>query len=207
MLLANESDTLICGACTQLSFKSSKSKRVASSTSHAETLAHVSAIEESCFLQTWLAELKHPRLSALELINLPSQDLVPIIGCIDCKDLHDQLINPGTPTPVNRAQTLYLATLKEHNTQGRVKEFAWVDTRDNISNVLTKFGQNGLLELSEVQQLYAHCSWEPTHPYRYGRSTLCDAAEVQLTIFAEPPPSTKQMKAKEMPGADSSLFF
>ena len=45
ILLAGETKDFICGQCSVIGFKSAKSKRVASSTLHAETLALVAACD------------------------------------------------------------------------------------------------------------------------------------------------------------------
>jgi hypothetical protein len=194
VLLTNKDDRFICGPCTPIAYKSSKSKRVASSTSHAETLACVAALEESAFLQTWLTELQHPRMTAAELIaHVPT---VQIRSCIDCRDVFEMLINQGTPTPVNRAQTLYIETLREHQQQHRVSEYVWVDTRDNIANALTKFKQDGLLDLNDLQVYHESSIWEPLQPYRFGSSQLQDPYPVVVTKFKPMPPSTKEMQEK-----------
>ena len=77
-----------------------------------------------------------------------------------------------------------------------IKAFCWVDTRDNVANVLTKFSQTGLLELDEIAELYETASWEPTRPYRWHADMLSDP-EIQIRIkFAPPLPPTKAMHDK-----------
>ena len=68
-LLSSASEEFVCGPCNMLATKSAKSKRVASSTSHTETLSAVAGLEEACFLQTWLQELQTGPCSALQLIE------------------------------------------------------------------------------------------------------------------------------------------
>ena len=158
VLLCRRSDTNICGACNQLAFKSHKSKRVASSTSHAETLASMAGIEEGSFIQTWLLELERPNLSSTELIAAPSEILSLIVAVGDCKDAFDMFTKVAFPTPVNRALTLYVHAIREYFEHKKIESFCWIDTRCNIANSLTKFGQNGLLEIADLKPFFATAS-------------------------------------------------
>jgi hypothetical protein len=192
-LLCNRSQEYICGACNQIAFKSSKSKRVASSTSHAETLASMTGLEETSFIQTWLLELQFPHMSSAELINAESSLLVPITAIGDCKDAFDMFTKPAFPTPVNRALTLYVHAIREYYEKKKVEAFVWLDTRDNISNALTKFSQSGLLELDDLIEFYTTASWEPRFPFRWHSEELCDPEPLVRTVFKSPPPPTKVM--------------
>jgi hypothetical protein len=196
ILLCCSSDTHICGPCVQLSFKSAKSKRVASSTSHAETLASMLGLEEASFLQTWLLELAHPCMTSTELINAPSSMLAPIVAVGDCKDAFDMFTKPAFPTPVNRALTLYVHAIREYFEQKKVEAFVWTDTRDNVANALTKFSQSGLLEISELRQFYTTASWEPSFPFRWHGEQLIDPEPLLRFDFTEPPPPTRVMADK-----------
>ena len=190
------SDVHICGPCVQLAFKSAKSKRVASSTSHAETLASMLGLEESTFLQTWLLELARPDMSSIELIDAPSTLLSPILSIGDCKDAFDMFTKPAFPTPVNRALTLYVHAIREYFEKKRVEAFVWTDTRDNIAHALTKFSQAGLLEISDLRLFYTTASWEPVHPFRWHSEKLIDPEPLQRVVFPDPPPPTRVMVDK-----------
>ena len=207
VLFCNRDDEFIAGHCTPMSYKSSKSKRVASSTSHAETLACIAALEEAAFLQTWATELQHPRMTAAQLVAFTPT--VQIRSCIDCRDVFEMLINRGTPTPVNRAQTLYIEILREHQQQSRVSEYCWVDTRDNIANALTKFKQDGSLDLADLAVFHSHSCWEPLQPYRFGSQQLQDPWPLTSPVFGPMPPSTKAMQEKklaEQPKLEDEVF-
>ena len=197
IMLANRSELHVCGSCNQLAFKSCKSKRVASSTSHAEVLASMLALEEASFLQTWILELTFPRLTSLELLAASSDLLVPIVAVGDCKDAFDLFTKPAVPTPTNRSMTLYVQACREFHETGKLEAFVWCDTKCNIANVLTKFNQSGLLEIDEFLKLvYASASWEPVNPFRWQTNALTDPEPLTRTIFPPPMPPTKEMNAQ-----------
>lgn len=206
VFLCKATQEFVCGPCNQLSFKSQKSKRVASSTSHAEVLAHMSALEEASFLQSWLLELTFPDMTTTELLNAPSNLHVPIVSVGDCKDAFDMFYSPGQPTPTNRSMTLYVQAIREMFELGKVEAFVWCDTRDNAANALTKFAQSGLLELAELKLLYKHAVWEPAHSFRWHGEMLSDPQAPPLTVFAKPPPPTKDMTAKTNKPQGESTF-
>jgi hypothetical protein len=197
-LLANESSDMVCGLAHQLSFRSSKSKRVASSTSHAETLALLGGVEEALFIQTWLWELDHPGTSTLQIIDA-KDELVPIIAGTDCHDLFDCLVRPAFPTPANKSQTLYLAALREMKSEGRISAFIWHDTRDCLPNALTKLRDDGTLELDgdfNVKEFYETCIYEPLLPFSWNNSQLVDPIKVQRNKLPPALPPTKSMQEK-----------
>ena len=205
-MLSNRSTQHVCGSCNQLSFKSGKSKRVASSTSHAEVLASMSGLEEASFLQTWMLELTYPRMTSLELLATPSSLLVPIVSVGDCMDAFDLFIKPTVPTPTNRSMTLYIQACREFYETGRCEAFVWVDTRCNVANVLTKFGQSGLLEIDDTSsRVYTSASWEPTNPFRWQSHDLIDPEPLIRVVFRDPPPATKEMQKQPVavPAMDS----
>ena len=197
-LLCNESQEKLCGLCQQLSFRSSKSKRVASSTSHAETLSLINGLEEALFIQTWLYELDHPGCSTLEIIAA-TQDLTPIVGCTDCHDLFDNLIKAAMPTPANKSMTLYLVALREMKTEGRVQAYVWIDTKDCLANGLTKLRDDGTLEIEgsdnapDIKTFMETCVFEPLHPYSWNNTSLVSPHELARVKLPPPLPPTKVM--------------
>ena len=192
-----DDDATICGACHVLDFRSGKSKRVASSTSHAETLALIAGVEQSLFLQTWLWEFTQPVASTHSLINTNVSELVPIVGITDCQDLLENLIKPALPTPVNRSMTLYLVALRELLSSGFVRAFVWADTRDNVSNCLTKLKSDGSLDLDSCfTSLRKTGAWEPKYPFGWLSTKLTDPVVTDFKPLPPPLPPTKRMQAK-----------
>lgn len=169
VLLCEASDgARLCGRCIILSFKGSKSKRVASSTLHAECLALVSATEEAAFLQSWLLELSCPTLKTFELIQVPPTLHIGIVAVIDCKDLLDVLLRAAITAVTNKALILYFAALRELKETLRVEQWVWTDTRDNVSNSFTKINADGSLPAEPVEHLLKHGAWEPQFPFLWG---------------------------------------
>jgi len=201
-LLTSADDRYLCGHFHVLAFKSAKSKRVATSTAHAETLILMSGIEESLFMQTWLYEMRFPSISSREMLKVPGKDHIPIIAVTDCNDVLESLIKTAVPTPVNRALTLYQHALRELYQLGFVRAYVWIDTRCNFSNSLTKLKPDGLLELDGLQQFYRCAGWEPTMPYRWHSNHLTDPETYTLSIIAPPPPPTKVMEDQKLKAAE-----
>jgi hypothetical protein len=187
VFLCHKDNAILCGASVLLSFKSAKSKRVAHSTYHAETLARTCGCEEAQFLQGWFYELTHPHASIAQLVEPPCEDIIQIVGCTDCHDLHAALCSPASPTGItNKAMMLYIVGLRELRSIGRVQQWCWVDTRDNLSNLGTKLEKNGTLPSEDLQQVVSCGCWEPIRPYRWG-SMLIDPTEVPRVPLPVPP--------------------
>ena len=180
ILICSDSAENLCGSCVFISYRSNKSKRVASSTMHAEALAATAGIEECLFLQTWLLELERPTLSIWELLDAPASMVTPIVACMDCEDLYATFVSPATPAPTNRALTLYLAALREQKELGRVKAWCWVDTKDMLANALTKLEANGTLPLDDITDSLARGFWEPKFVYKW-QGQLTSAASTFAT--------------------------
>ena len=185
LLCAGDDSLILCGHCNCLSFRSAKSKRVASSTLHSECLGLVAGAEDATHLQTWLYELDHPTASTFDIINAPPEDLVPIIGITDCKDLLDVLTKPAVTALTNRSMTLYVAALRELKDTKRVEQWCWCDTRDNVANALTKLNSDGTLPLEPFVHMLKHGAWEPREPFRWGQ-TLCDPSPFDFVPFTPP---------------------
>jgi hypothetical protein len=172
IMIAHDSADQICNEFNMVSFRSNKSKRVASSSMHAEALSATNGIEECLFLQTWWLELSNPSLSVWDLLHAEGSQCLPIVACTDCNDLYEVLINPAFPLPTNRALTLYLSALREQKQLGRIKAWIWVDTRDCIPNGMTKLEDDGTLPLLEISEALRSHSWEPHYAYRWN-GQLC----------------------------------
>ena len=153
-----------------MSYKSQKSKRVATSTLHSELLAESAAIEEAVNIQTFMYELHHPHLSAHELVKIEASKLCPIWGITDCNDLHDTLVRSTQPVLTNKSMTLFVEALREYRAEGKVHEYCWCDTRDNISNVLTKLKADGCLEVEGVTETLETAVWKPKHLFKVGKT-------------------------------------
>ena len=202
VLLFSQNSDYVCGRCSILSFRSSKSKRVAASTFHAETLALVAAIEETALIQTFLYEIRHPEATAIEMLNVPPSELIQVIGLTDCHDVLDTLCKSTMPVLSNTALTLYTSVLREFKSSGQVSQWGWLDTRDNLANCLTKIESNGTLDISPLIKLLRHGAWEPVFPYRWGLQ-LCDpspltSAEIKFPEF-QPASKDKKTTVGELP--------
>jgi hypothetical protein len=206
VMLATKTDSYLCGDSHQLAFKSSKSKRVASSTAHAETLALMAGTEESLFLQTWLYEISHPHVTSLQMINLPGGQLTPIIAITDSLDVLESMIKTAVPTPVNRALTLYLHALRELHQLQFIEAYVWVDTRDNFSNALTKLQPDGQLDLTGLKEVYTRSGWEPRYPYRWHSARLSDPEPYSPIEIPPPPAPTKVMADLKKGSAQADML-
>ena len=168
-MLVSESEERLAGAFCLLDFRSNKSKRVATSTLHAEALAKLFGLESALFLQSYILELKNPGLTALELLRPEEQPgLVRIVSCTDCNDLHDVLMAPAQPSSSNKHLTLYIAAIREFRSIGRIQTFVWLDTRDMPANAMTKLGSDGTVETAEIADFLRTFTWTTKHPLKWG---------------------------------------
>ena len=190
ILLCAKDVNYIAGKCSLITFKSGKSKRVASSTLHAETLALVSACEEGQLVQSFWHELQNPGMSAAQLINVPPDQMLHIRALTDCRDLLDTLISATPPVLSNKSQLLFTSYLREVNA-----EWLWIDTRENPANCLTKLEGNGRIDFAPLSELIRTGAFEPRYPFR-NASGLRDPSELFRTEFPAPPPPTSEMRAK-----------
>ena len=172
VLLCHDDPKRLGGRFSLLSFKSARSKRVASSILSAECLAMNQGIEDAVFIQTWLHELIHPTMRAAELIDVDPALLLPIDGAMDCQDLYEVLIKPTAPVPTNKALTLHLAALREYKQRGHVRAWVWVDTNDQLANVLTKLNADGTLPMDELSTALRTNHYEPTRPFKWQGLTV-----------------------------------
>ena len=171
-LLCSANDEKLVGQMCVLDFKSNKSKRVATSTLHAEALAKINGLESTTYIQSYLLELCKPTLTAMQLLTPETHsELLPIVSITDCNDLHDTLIAPAQPTSSNKHLSLYLAAIREFRSTGRVQSFVWADTRDMVSNSLTKLKEDGTAEL-EILPILQNACWNLAHPYKWN-NTWC----------------------------------
>ena len=57
--------------------------------------------------------------------------------------------------------------LRDLREKGFVCGMMWVDTNDNIANVLTKLNSNGTLPMKELTDLLTRSFWEPERPFKW----------------------------------------
>jgi len=161
-----------------LSNRSGRSKRVASSTLSAETLAMTGGVEEATLLQTWLFELMHGNLSARELLSLEADQLMPIDTGTDCNDLYEILVKAAAPAPTNKALTLYLSALRSDKEQGRIRSWLWIDTRDMLANCMTKIESDGQLAWLDLRRTMLSGYWQPSHVWKWNSLDMKPAAPI-----------------------------
>ena len=92
----------------------------------------------------------------------------------DCADLHSSLIAPAISSLPNKHLGLYIAALREFRTLGRIEANVWCDTRDMLSNSLTKIKEDGSTE-PEINQALKTGSWHLKHPYRWNNTWCFEA--------------------------------
>ena len=164
-------DDKICGTFCVLDFKSNKSKRVATSTQHAEALSSIAGVEAATFVQSYFLELQMPSLTTLQFLSPENHDeIIPICSISDCRDLHEVLTSPAQPTMTNKHLSLYIAALREFHTCNRITAWIWCDTRDMIANCLTKLNDDGTANLSEIKAPWKEHKWNLQHPFQWLRT-------------------------------------
>ena len=140
---------------------------------HAEALAKIAGIEAATYLQTYFLEINVPTISSLQLLTPEAHpELIPICSATDCRDLHEVLIAPAQSSMANKHLSLYIAAIREYQSTQRIQAFVWIDTRDMISNALTKLNDDGTATLIEVQDVWKRFEWKLQHPYQW-QHTWC----------------------------------
>ena len=167
-LLCQKRDDALCGPFCLVDFKSNKSKRVATSTMHAEALAKIPGLETSSYVQSYLLEMTKPNLNAMSLLNPEQHDeMIQIVSVTDCEDLYASLVAPAQASCANKHLSLYLAAIREMRSSKRVQSFVWADTRDLVANALTKLQETGLCETAELLPALKSFVWKLNHPYKW----------------------------------------
>ena len=131
-----------------------------------------------------MREIQNPTLTARELIDSPSDTLLPMLPCTDCNDLYEVVTSPAHTMPSNRALSLYISALREDKASGRVKHWTWLDTRDMLANPLTKLNASGCIEWNDLQRVMTKCKWHPAFPYKVDRAAIMPpSSTAKATLF------------------------
>jgi hypothetical protein len=172
LFLSEDNPNQLAGYMSLVGFRGAKSKRVANSTSAAETLAMNQGVEFAVHIQTWFAELENPTMTARQMTNLPSVSLLPLEACTDCNDLYENVMNPAQPNLTNLSMTLHMMALRSDRESGRIRAWIWIDTNDMLANALTKHNTDGTLPQEDLVECLKVGWWSPRLPYKYeGRMT------------------------------------
>ena len=167
-LICHKNSDVLCGPVCILDYKSNKSKRVATSTMHAEALAQIAGLETSTYVQSFLLEVHKPGLNALSLLSPEShEELMQIVSVTDCEDLYSSLVAPAQASCANKHLSLYIAAIREMKASKRVQSFVWADTRDLIANAMTKLNDAGLCETNELLPVLKSFNWKLKHAYKW----------------------------------------
>ena len=114
-----------------ISWSSKKVKRVVHSTFGAETLACVDGAAAAIHVRQILSEM---------LYDDPRSKVIPIIGYIDSKQLHDSI--NSTKQCEDKKMQLDIAELQESLETGEITKIEWVPTGKMLADCLTKKGVN-----------------------------------------------------------------
>ena len=118
-----------------------KAKRVSYSTSHAETLSMVNALESSTLITTRLTELAHhlvsPTIAQLTELQEHGNPSIPSDFYTDCQDLWE-LVTGMLTLPQDKSQRLYVLGIREARLCDRIRRFTLVPTQSMLADGLTK---------------------------------------------------------------------
>ena len=118
------------GGKTPLYWKTHKAKRVGRSILEAETLSFAEAAEVGVYLKELWKELV--------------SEGIPIYIKTDCKTLKDNL--ESTSLVANKRIRIDIAAIKEMVEKGHIEKVAWISSREQLADALTKQkGEKGLL--------------------------------------------------------------
>jgi hypothetical protein len=193
LFLTHDDPQRLAGHLCLIAFRGAKSKRVANSTSAAETLAMCSGLECALHLQTWMAELQNPEMTARDMTYLESDMLLPIEAMTDCNDLYENLLNPAQPNLTNLSMTLHMMALRNDRETKKVRAWIWVDTQDMLANALTKLNTDGTLPWAPLQQVLKDCWWTPERPYKYEGQLVSETSHALVREITQMAPDFSLM--------------
>lgn len=119
------------GIANVLSWSASKVKRRVHSVFGAETLGFTDAISAAIYIRQIISEI---------LYGNPRSHIIPVIGMVDSKQLHDQIYS--TTQCKDQRMRLDVAEIQESVQSGEIEKVLWVPTKEMYADCLTKKGVN-----------------------------------------------------------------
>jgi hypothetical protein len=126
--------------CHVLAHSGKKSKRVSQSTSHAESLSHLTMSFEAELVCMRLTEISAPRpLSLFKMMELDDEGKYDcyLDLATDCNDLFE-LATGQKGIPQDKSQRLVIAAIRQRRLMGKVRATVKITDRDMVANPLTK---------------------------------------------------------------------
>ena len=128
--------------------------------------AAADGIEVGRLVAYTLAEIVIPGCTAQSLIHMDEAGSLPF--CLqlitDCRSLFDSLRCEDTAIPTEQSLIMLLLQIKESMKTGTIKSIVWADTRDLISDGLTKgtiaraallaFSMSSLWQLKQTYEIF-----------------------------------------------------
>ena len=139
-----------------------RQRRVVRSTFGAEINGLIDAIETGRLIAFTLAELVHPGISLSDLRQMDDAGklTIPIHACTDCKSVFTALQSQDTHIPTESSLILIALQLKQLLVSGVLQSLFWIDTRDMVSDGLTK----GLVSRKALMLLASTGRWKLLYP-------------------------------------------
>ena len=144
-----------------IEFYSRKQKQVRKSTLGAEQGAMVDGINTGIVIAVAMQELLSGPLNPAGALDVMSgaRPLLPVEAVTDAKSLFDSLARASGKTPVEETLVFGLQYLQDLQNRGLLRRSWWVDTRDMVSDALTK----GVISRKSIVQLVQTGTWRLAH--------------------------------------------
>ena len=144
-----------------IEFYSRKQKQVRKSTLGAEQGAMVDGINTGIVIAVAMQELLSGPLNPADALDVMSgaRPLLPVEAVTDAKSLFDSLARASGKTPVEETLVFGLQYLQDLQNRGLLRKSWWVDTRDMVSDALTK----GVISRKSIVQLVQSGIWKLAH--------------------------------------------
>jgi hypothetical protein len=144
-----------------LEFYSRKQRRVCRSTFAAELHAIADAVETARMVLLTITCCHKRYISPQELQKLEDTASLPLAMevCTDCRSVFDSLAAQDLKTPSESSLVLILHVLKELLCSHVIGKITWIDTRDMVSDGLTK----GAISRIGLMQMSNSGVWQLTH--------------------------------------------
>ena len=161
-----------------------RQRRVVRSTFGAEINGLIDAIETGRLIAFTLAELVQPgiNLADLRILDDTGKLTIPIHACTDCKSVFTALKSQDTHIPTEASLILIALQMKQLLVSGILQSLFWIDTRDMVSDGLTK----GLVSRKALMVLASTGRWKLEHPSERHQDYIPEIGNDQRgTLFSE----------------------
>ena len=151
------------GVSHLIEYQCRRQRRVVRSTFSAELNSLLDGLESAMTIQIIFHELEFgcsTMPGSLARMQEEGQLVPPLIAATDARAVFDAVAAAEICAPAESSLALHLLSIRDRITRGVLKYLYWFDTRDMLSDGLTK----GSIDREALRQVAEKSSWKPIHP-------------------------------------------